>query len=168
MNKYKTVKEILIETKFSDSTIRRWLKNLTEAERKAYTIQQGNRILIDLQYFKEKQARVKVGQGTDVINYDDDKKNLLSKLIQDQDKRIANLEKQNENLFNVLNEKDKALNEKDDTIKILLNKIIAAETEIKQLSSKANVSPGTNDKFFFIGLGLLVLSLVFIIIYLLQ
>lgn len=167
MNKFKTVKDILIQTKFSDSTIRRWLKNLTEAERKAYTKHQGNRILIDLEYFKEKQARVKIGQGTDVINYDDDKKNLLSKLIQDQDKRIANLEKQNENLFNAMTEKDKALNEKDDTIKILLNRIIAAENEIKQLSSNARVSPGTNDKFFFIGLGLLLISLVLICIYIL-
>ena len=167
MNKFKTVKEILIQTKFSDSTIRRWLKHLTEAERKAYTKQQGNRILIDLEYFKEKQARVKIGQGTDVINYDEDKKKLLSKLIQDQDKRIANLEKQNENLFNSMTEKDKVLNEKDDTIKILLNRIIAAENEIKRLSIKENVSPGTNDKFFFIGLGLLLISLVLICIYIL-
>jgi hypothetical protein len=167
MNKFKTVKEILIQTKFSDSTIRRWLKHLTETERKAYTKQQGNRILIDLEYFKEKQARVKIGQGTDVINYDDDKKNLLSKLIQDQDKRIANLEKQNENLFNAMTEKDKALNEKDDTIKILLNRIIAAENEIKQLSSKANVSRSTDDNKFFLIMGLIALSLVLICIYIL-
>jgi hypothetical protein len=167
MNKFKTVKEILIQTKFSDSTIRRWLKHLTEAERKAYTKQQGNRILIDIEYFKEKQARVKIGQGTDVINYDDDKKNLLSKLIQDQDKRIANLEKQNENLFNAMTEKDKALNEKDDTIKILLNRIIAAENEIKQLSRNANVSPSTDDNKFFLIMGLIALSLVLICIYIL-
>ena len=167
MNKQRSIREIKIETSYSDSTIRRFLKGLNETERRNHTSTKGNRIYIDMDFFLSKIEAKRIKAGKEVnLNHNQNDKNLFNKLLQDQDQRIKELNEWIEKLIRSNEYKDQLLNEKDKDIKLLMNKILSNEERIKELSApKTGTGSDTDKTFVFLASGL-ILVLILILVYL--
>ncbi len=167
MNKQRSIKEIKIETSYSDSTIRRFLKGLNETERRNHTSTKGNRIYIDMDFFLSKIEAKRIKAGKEVnLNDNPSDKNLFNKLLQDQDQRIKELNEWIEKLIRSNEYKDQLLNEKDKDIKLLMNKILSNEERIKELSAPKTATGSDTDKTFVLLASGLILVLILILVYL--
>jgi uncharacterized coiled-coil protein SlyX len=175
MEGFLNINQIKIKTSYSDSTIRRFLKDLTNEERKIYTRKQGNKILIDSAFFIDRttRSRYKAGKDLDLDLQNStglSNRDLINKLLKDQDERIAYLNKSIEMLNRALNEKEIILNEKDKRIDLLINKILSTENEIKQLTAK-QAQTGSNqepDKTFYLAIFAALILIAILLIYLLK
>lgn len=168
MNKLISIKDLKLKTRYSDSTIRRFLKGLTETERRNHTTTKGNRIYIDSDFFLShiESKRIKSGKEL-VLNDSGTNQNLIIKLIQDQDQRIKELNEWIEKLIRSNEQKEQVLNEKDKTIQMLMNKILSSEERIRELSApkQTGSNPNQNKTFNFYAAGL-ILVLILLLIYL--
>ena len=175
MEGFLNINQIKIKTSYSDSTIRRFLKDLTNEERKVYTRREGNKILIDSAFFIERttRSRSKAGKDLDLDLQNSigiSNRDLINKLIKEQDERIAYLNKSIEMLNRALNDKEIILNEKDKKIDLLINKILSTENEIKQLTAK-QAQTGSNpegDKTFYLVMFGALMIIAILLIYLLK
>lgn len=136
----------------SDSTVRRWLKSLTEKEQSLHIYKQGRKILIDysffIQSFEVEQQKDKQVQNTGGVN--------VQQIINNQANQIEKLLEENR-------QKDTDLKNSFTLILSLRDRIENLTGELKRLETSKE--GGTSERLTNIYTGALVVTLVAIVLY---
>ena len=136
MESHITIKEAIEITGKSESSIRRFLRNISEADKQAHTIKTGKYLLINREWLLSE-------LGPDYISNQrktQSEKNQIQLLthIDRQRQTIDDLNNVCQSMSNQVNNLHGQLADKDETIKELVAKLLQLQTDILLLERKAN------------------------------
>ena len=129
---YITLKEAAKVTNKSVRTLRRYLDKIDIVDKDKWTKKESNRIFVNSDFIDF----VTVGKVKLSTNDKDQKEEIIQILkekTEDQKGLIEKLESRNNELFEMVKDKDRALKNKDEDFKLLTSKVISLQDEIKQI-----------------------------------
>ena len=154
MSKYISIQRAKELANISDSTVRRWLKSLTEKEKNLHTYTQGRKILIEYSFFVQafqiEQAKERTQLQQPGVN--------VQQIINNQATQIEKLLEEN-------SRKDSELKNAFSLILSLRDKIDNLNGQIKQLETVKSGKLEDGERMQQIYIGVLVLCLVVLVIW---
>jgi hypothetical protein len=140
---YITLKEAAKVTNKSVRTLRRYLDKVDIVDKDKWTKKESNRIFVNSDFIdfvtvgKVKLSTNDKDQKEETSKKDKDQKEeiiqILKEKTEDQKGLIQKLESRNNELFEMVKDKDRALKNKDEDFKLLTSKVISLQDEIKQI-----------------------------------